>query len=70
MLVNLRGIRESGSAFAIPTYCFMVAIIGMVIWGLIRNAFGHLPPVASAKFTIDPDPRVRPRAGRASAGAS
>src|SRR5207342_3046489 len=35
---------------------FMAAIIGMVIWGLSRNAFGHLPPVASAKFTIDPDP--------------
>jgi amino acid transporter len=55
MSVNLRGIRESGSTFAVPTYCFMVAIIGMVIWGLLRHAFGHLPPVDSAKFTINPD---------------
>jgi amino acid transporter len=34
--MNLRGIREAGTAFAIPTYAFMVAIIGMVLWGLFR----------------------------------
>ncbi|SHG10429.1 APC family permease [Streptoalloteichus hindustanus] len=33
---NLRGIRESGSAFAVPTYAFMVAIIGMILFGLFR----------------------------------
>ena len=27
--MNLRGIRESGTFFAIPTYAFMVAILGM-----------------------------------------
>lgn len=36
MTMNLRGIRESGSFFAIPTYGFMVAIIGMVAYGLFR----------------------------------
>jgi len=34
--VNLRGIRESGAAFAIPVYAFMIAIATMVIWGLTR----------------------------------
>jgi amino acid transporter len=34
--VNLRGIRESGAAFAIPVYAFMFAIGSMVIWGLTR----------------------------------
>jgi amino acid transporter len=34
--VNLRGIRESGAAFAIPTYTFMVGVIAMIIWGLTR----------------------------------
>jgi amino acid transporter len=34
--MNLRGIRESGTAFAIPTYAFMVGIAAMIIWGLIR----------------------------------
>ena len=34
--VNLRGIRESGVAFAIPTYAFMFGIGTMIIWGLTR----------------------------------
>ncbi|MBO0869934.1 MAG: APC family permease, partial [Micromonosporaceae bacterium] len=34
--MNLRGVREAGTAFAIPTYAFMVAVIGMVGWGLVR----------------------------------
>ena len=34
--VNLRGIRESGSAFAVPTYGFMILILGMVLTGLFR----------------------------------
>ena len=34
--VNLRGIRESGVAFAIPTYAFMVGIGTMIVWGLTR----------------------------------
>jgi amino acid transporter len=34
--VNLRGIRESGAAFAVPVYAFMVAIGTMVVWGLVR----------------------------------
>ncbi|MEU6414616.1 APC family permease [Microbispora sp. NPDC046933] len=35
-IMNLRGIRESGVAFAVPTYAFMIAVIGMVAWGLFR----------------------------------
>jgi amino acid transporter len=34
--MNLRGIREAGTAFALPTYAFMVAVIGMILWGLFR----------------------------------
>jgi amino acid transporter len=34
--INLRGVRESGAAFAIPTYGFMIAILGMVLFGLFR----------------------------------
>lgn len=36
MAMNLRGVRESGSFFAIPTYGFMVGVLGMTIWGLFR----------------------------------
>jgi amino acid transporter len=34
--VNLRGLRESGTAFAIPTYGFMIVILGMIATGLVR----------------------------------
>jgi amino acid transporter len=34
--VNLRGIRESGAAFAVPVYAFMLGIATMIIWGLTR----------------------------------
>ncbi len=36
MALNLRGIRESGVAFAIPTYAFIVGVFVMIGWGLIR----------------------------------
>jgi amino acid transporter len=34
--VNLRGVRESGLAFAIPTYAFMLGIGTMIVWGFTR----------------------------------
>lgn len=54
MSINLRGIRESGSFFAVPTYAFMIAILGMCLFGLIRLIAGDLPQVESAKFDITP----------------
>jgi amino acid transporter len=34
--INLRGIRESGTAFAIPTYAFMIGMYVMLAWGLFQ----------------------------------
>ncbi|MBM7075931.1 MULTISPECIES: APC family permease [Micromonospora] len=34
--MNLRGLRESGTAFAIPTYGFVIVIGGMILTGLVR----------------------------------
>src|SRR3954463_822558 len=34
--LNLRGVRESGTFFAIPTYGFMVGVMGMALWGAVR----------------------------------
>ncbi|GAB3464474.1 APC family permease [Actinophytocola sediminis] len=34
--MNLRGLRESGTLFAIPTYAFVAGIVAMVIWGATR----------------------------------
>ena len=36
MALNLRGVRESGVAFAIPTYAFIFGVVIMVGWGLFR----------------------------------
>lgn len=55
MAVNLRGVKESGSAFAIPTYGFMAAIFVMTVFGLYRHFTGTLPDVESAKFTLAPE---------------
>jgi amino acid transporter len=42
-LVNLRGIRESGTVFMLPTYFFLLSIGGLLVWGLLKYGFG--PPV-------------------------
>lgn len=54
--LNLRGIRESGTFFAIPTYAFMVAILGMCAYGLFELAAGTLPKVASADLEMAAEP--------------
>jgi amino acid transporter len=56
--MNLRGVRESGTFFAFPTYAFMVAILGMCGFGLLRLFAGELPDVESADLAITPDPDV------------
>ena len=35
--MNLRGVRESGKAFALPVYLFMASVIGMGIVGMVRE---------------------------------
>ncbi|HET8993810.1 MAG TPA: APC family permease [Rhodococcus sp. (in: high G+C Gram-positive bacteria)] len=34
--MNLRGMREAGTAFAIPTYAFMAAMAIMIVWGFVQ----------------------------------
>ncbi|HEV2251442.1 MAG TPA: APC family permease [Candidatus Limnocylindria bacterium] len=42
-LGNLRGIRESATLFSIPTYAYLVAIFGLLGYGLWRLVAGDLP---------------------------
>ncbi|MDP9266683.1 MAG: APC family permease, partial [Chloroflexota bacterium] len=42
-LGNLRGIRESATLFSIPTYVYLLAIFGLLGYGLFRFATGSLP---------------------------
>jgi amino acid transporter len=54
--LNLRGLRESGTAFAIPTYAFIVVIVGMVLTGLFRVfVLGQdlEAPSATLRFTAE-----------------
>jgi amino acid transporter len=53
--INLRGVRESGSAFAFPTYAFMIGIIGMSLFGFYQSATGSLHQAYSARFTLLPE---------------
>jgi len=41
-LANLRGLKESGRIFAIPTYLFVVMAGAMVVLGIVRHLTGHL----------------------------
>jgi amino acid transporter len=51
--INLRGIRESGSVFAIPTYAFVFGIFAMVVWGVTRvYLLGDDIPAESANFGL------------------
>jgi amino acid transporter len=40
---NLRGIKEAGKAFAVPTYLFAGSVILMIVVGLVRELVGDLP---------------------------
>ena len=55
-LVNLRGVRVAGTWFAVPTYVFLAAILGMTAVGMIQAATGQLGEAPSAAFTIVPAP--------------
>jgi amino acid transporter len=48
VLANLRGLRESGRLFAVPTYLFVSLTYLMFLVGLIRGLTGHLPDAATA----------------------
>jgi len=52
---NLRGIREAGRAFALPTYFFSVTVALMIVIGLIREVtvgLPHVSPYAGATYPI------------------
>ncbi|GAA0961568.1 hypothetical protein Vau01_003510 [Virgisporangium aurantiacum] len=55
--MNLRGIKEAGAAFAIPTYGFMIVIIGMLLTGFFRIfVLGDDLKAPSADLHVVPEP--------------
>jgi amino acid transporter len=57
MFVNLRGVKESGFAFSIPTYFFVIIMVFTVLYGIVRYLIGSLgmvidPPHFEAHHVI------------------
>jgi amino acid transporter len=52
--VNLRGVRESGAAFSIPTYAFIVMMLVLLGVGGYRFWTGHELPTLTAALKVDP----------------
>jgi len=51
-LGNLRGIREAGRVFALPTYLFAGSVIVMIVTGLVREVLGGLPYAVPGPGTV------------------
>ncbi len=50
-IINLRGVRESGSIFAIPTYFFVVTAVLLIVVGLVKAyVFKHQPFIGTFRY--------------------
>ncbi|RKN06875.1 APC family permease [Streptomyces radicis] len=54
-LMNLRGVKESGTFFAVPTYAFVVGVLLTVAWGGLKALMGDTMRAPSADFDIVPE---------------
>ena len=52
-MINLRGVKESGTVFAIPTYFFVVMMFLTLAFGFFRWATGTLGTVTGVEFTTE-----------------
>jgi amino acid transporter len=55
MAMNLRGVRDSGRTFAVPTYLFIAGVIAMIAVGLGRAVAGAAPVAESAGWQVRPE---------------
>jgi len=51
-VANLRGSKESGAVFAVPTYGFIFSMLLMIAVGLFRLMTGGAPPAPEGAFTV------------------
>ena len=52
MLANLRGVKESGNLFMIPTYAFIVSIFILVAVGMYQQVSGSAPPITAPSLPV------------------
>lgn len=51
MILNLRGVRESGTVFAIPTYIFLFIVLALIATGMVKWIAAGMPAPAPPQFT-------------------
>lgn len=54
MVVNLRGVRESGAVFSVPTYAFIIMMVALITVGLFRLWAGHGFAPGAGPLRADP----------------
>ncbi|HJW73667.1 MAG TPA: APC family permease [Geothrix sp.] len=52
-LANLRGLKESGALFAIPTYGFVILMLSMLGVGLVRTIVGGGPTPVQVQMSVE-----------------
>ena len=60
MVGNLRGVRESGRLFSVPTYFFIVSILGMLAVGAFRYFSGTMPNAPPTDHALPPGTSLLP----------
>jgi amino acid transporter len=65
--MNLRGVRESGKAFAVPVYAFILGIVGMGVVGVFQAVTGTLGQAESSQYELIPEPGREEMVGIATA---
>jgi len=53
-MINLRGIRESGTVFALPTYLFLATTLVLIAIGIGRTVLGDAPHVTGVTGIVSP----------------
>src|SRR6185503_17414822 len=53
-LINLRGVRESGAIFSVPTYAFIVMMVALIGFGAYHAVVGDIAPLATNTPKLDP----------------
>ncbi|MFL5560146.1 MAG: APC family permease [Gemmatimonadaceae bacterium] len=53
-VVNLRGVRESGAAFSVPTYAFIIMMLALIGIGAFRALSGHELATPAGPLNVDP----------------
>ncbi len=53
--MNLRGVKESGKAFAVPTYGFVLGVLTLILYGVYQALTGDAPQAESAAYQVVPE---------------